>query len=519
MNSSSALDLCEEAVHLLRRAPRGALFIYYLGSIPFVLGLLFFWTDMSESANARDHAASASLGLAVLYLCMITCQAIFARKLRMLLALNPETRTSVGEWLGTMAAQASIQPTKFIVLPIAGLMTVPFATVYAIYHNASVITPLATARRQAALWPGQNWSFLGILSMLGIVVFLNVGMGLVLFPYLLKMLAGVDSVFTRSSYTFLNTTFLAVTAGLSYLVINPFVKAFYVLRCFYGEALTTAEDLRAELNAGSLALMMGLIGCLGAFGQTGPVSLKDDLNHSIDRVLQKPEYSWRTPRAPRTEAERHNWIVRSTLSFMDATGRAFRQAGRWIDALVEKIGDLMGQRSLPDPGQPDHPPPARNLRALVVLLLAIATSAIVFLLWQWLAKRRVSEPVIAVGGGISIDLQSEDLQADQQPPEQWLALARGCVERQEFRLALRAIYLAGLSTLATGSLIALQRGKSDGDYALELKRRARNRPELVAAFTHTLHLFERGWYGMYEVGPAMIDQVQGNLERMRTHAQ
>ena len=57
-----ALDLIEEAVHLLRTAPAGALAAYYLGALPFVLGLLFFWADMSTSAFARRHVAEAALG-------------------------------------------------------------------------------------------------------------------------------------------------------------------------------------------------------------------------------------------------------------------------------------------------------------------------------------------------------------------------------------------------------------------------------------------------------------------------
>lgn len=36
-----ALELLEEATHLLRRAPAGTLLAYYLGTLPFVLALLF----------------------------------------------------------------------------------------------------------------------------------------------------------------------------------------------------------------------------------------------------------------------------------------------------------------------------------------------------------------------------------------------------------------------------------------------------------------------------------------------
>jgi len=55
--------MIEEAVHILRAAPGALLTVYYIGSVPFVLGLLYFWADMSRSAKAYEHGAMAALGL------------------------------------------------------------------------------------------------------------------------------------------------------------------------------------------------------------------------------------------------------------------------------------------------------------------------------------------------------------------------------------------------------------------------------------------------------------------------
>ena len=65
-----AFDLIEEATQLLRTAPVATLAVYYLGAIPFVLGLLFFWADMSRSPFAHQHHAEAALGLALLFFWM-----------------------------------------------------------------------------------------------------------------------------------------------------------------------------------------------------------------------------------------------------------------------------------------------------------------------------------------------------------------------------------------------------------------------------------------------------------------
>lgn len=512
MKGRPAIELCDEAVHLLRRLPARTIALYYAGSVPFIIDFLFFWTDMSQSATANERAVPASLLLALLYLWMTTCQAIFARQLLASLTEGTQALPEWRNWIHTAFEQAAVQPTKFAVLPLAGLFLLPFGFAYALYHNYSAVRAFSAARKQAALWPEQNWVFLSILSALSVVVFVNIGMALFLFPRLAKMLLGIDTVFTRSAYTFLNTTLLAATAGLSYLILNPFVKAFYVLRCFYGESITTARDLRAQLKSVSAAVGMGLLLAAGLFAQP-PVN---DLDRSIDRVLRRPEYSWRTPRTAHAGATGRNWFVRSTIAVLDWTERSLKQVGRWLDDLAERIAKLAGKRSptLPDPR--GAKPPTGSLRAVLVVLLAAAAGVIVFMLWRWLAGRRLPGAALTIRN--PVDLRADDLQADDRPLDQWLEMARDCMERQELRLALRALYLAGLSLLASESLIALERSKSDRDYARELTRKARNRPEVIEAFTQVLGVFERGWYGMYSVDPISIDQVRANLDRMRARA-
>ena len=50
-----ALELTEQAVALLRRSPFSAWAAYYLGTLPFLLGLLYFWGDMSRDAAASQR--------------------------------------------------------------------------------------------------------------------------------------------------------------------------------------------------------------------------------------------------------------------------------------------------------------------------------------------------------------------------------------------------------------------------------------------------------------------------------
>ena len=63
------------------------------------------------------------------------------------------------------------------------------------------------------------------------------------------MLTGEENVFTLSGLHAFNTTFFAVTFALVYLALDPLVKTFYALRCFYVDARTTGEDLASGLRA------------------------------------------------------------------------------------------------------------------------------------------------------------------------------------------------------------------------------------------------------------------------------
>jgi hypothetical protein len=208
------------------------------------------------------------------------------------------------------------------------------------------------------------------------------------------------------------------------------------------------------------------------------------------------------------------------VSFLQATDRGLKKVGQWLDDLARWLGDRMGRR-LP-PMRPDSKAraPATELRIVMVLLLAIVTGIVGYLLWRFLIKNRAkTKPVPVEQAAVDIDLQAEDLQADRQQPDEWLAMAQDCLGRQEFRLALRAFYLAGLSLLAGEKLFVLHRGKSDLDYERELRRRARQRPAMVDAFHQNLTMFERGWYGMYDVDLAIIHKIEANLDALRPRAE
>lgn len=529
--SKSAIDLYEEAVYLLRRAPASTLTAYYVGSLPFVLGFLFFWSDMSQSALAYEHCAPAALGVALLFGWMMYWQALFVRELHAELSGRPAP-----EWWSAPArrlgfVQIALQPTKSLILPLAGLALLPFATAYAFYQNlmavgdgetASLSRAFAAARKHAGMWQAQNWTLLAILAMLDVVVFLNIGVTVLLLPYLAKLLLGVENTFTRSGPAIMNTTFFAVTASLTYLATDPLAKAVYLLRRFYADSVETGEDLRIAQALLPVLLLLAIPIFLAAQPSQpspAPVVSVEQLNRAIDQVIHRPEYTWRLPKPARPPENNPNWFVRTSEAILDATVRGVRQLGRWVDQFVNWLAEKLKSMW---PGSNGKQPGAdsRKLRALLYALLAAVALLLGGLIWQALRSIKKARTAVAIAVAAPADeLSGLELEADEQPLDQWMQLARDSMARQELRLALRALYLAGLAYLGERSLISIQRGKSNQDYAQELQRRARAKPELTAVFVQNMDVFERTWYGKHAVDREAIEQFESNLAKMRACAE
>lgn len=508
-----ALDLIEEAGYLLRNAPAGALAAYYIGTLPFLLGFLFFWADMAGSVTAYDRCAPAALGLAALFLWMSTWQAAFAQRLRSRLtgAAPPPVRKFA-------SLQCALQPTKLIVIPIALVVTIPLAATIAFYQNLAAVPyeegegigqAIAAAWRRARLWPRQNWVVQGIVMLLAVAVFLNVAVALLLAPQLLKSFLGIETALAQGEVSPFNSTFLAIALALSYAIVDPLVKAVYVMRCFHGESLATGEDLRSQIKsiarqAVTAALAIAL--CCGALLRAEqPAPSVHDLDHSIDRVLTHDEFAWRLPHAHRPENK--NWFERLFDSWME-------HVGAWLNEFINWLHEHFRSKS---PGAPQRGAPP-SLQLWYYALIGGAVLICVLLLILSFRKRSRAKTVAAEAVAAEPDLASDATGPDQLPADEWLVRARECVARGDLRLAVRALYLATLAHLGASSLIAIDRGKSNEDYARELRRRARSKPVLLAPFTDTIAIFERSWYGMYEVNGELVERVEANLASISAQA-
>jgi hypothetical protein len=543
-----AMEVLDEAVSLIRQTPLSVLSIYYLGALPFCLGLIYFWFDMTQSADAESHLPGEALLLTVFYLWMKTCQAVFARKL--LASLEGEA----DEWnlprlMNTALLQTIYAGSFVIIYPLAVLIGLPFGWVNCFYHNISIVGtgPKSTVRSAykeasdlAVLWPKQNHLIIAILLAATFVLFLNLAVFLIMVPELLNSLFGIETLFDQNIYAWNNSSFYLDVSVFCFLILNPLNKAVYALRYFYGRARRNGADLTSALRryqanrpAKTATRAFALILALCVLG--GEISTRADektatptvqkntptdpsafrLDQSIQKTLQKDEFAWRLPR-PAASDEKEGWVARLVRNFFEFCRRILHTPAKWLGDFLRWL--LERQHS--DDSSSTLTSFSQVPWRLIILFFAVIVIG-TLLYWLVVLLRRRAPHTLApltVTTVRTVDLEAEDVRADDLPEDSWLALAQQMIERGEMRLALRAFYLATLSVLAQQQLVRLGAAKSNRDYLQELTRRLRGNTSMVGFFRENVGLFEASWYGTHAVTSTMIETMRTNHHQMRSYA-
>ena len=556
----SALDLVESAVHLLRESPLSVHLLYHLSSAPFVLALLWFWSDMTRGAHADARLTPGALILSALYLVMKTGQAAFCSRLRNHVARQRATPWSLRRVWNILVTQAVLQPLGFVLVPLSifPLLMVPFPWVLAFLQGVSVSADASAgsslrcgrdAFRQAVIWPGQNHGILGLLLVCLVAVFIDVFVGVGAIPFLARTLFGITTDFNLSVQAYLNTTVLLAIASLTYLVMDPLVKSIYVLRTFQAEAIRTGDDLRARFEElrqdrtlrSTPPLVVGILLLLSVATANGEVRAQSaapapasspasaaptvepgKLESAIRDVLAGAEYTWRSPRElspdepdDPTENPIRRWIRKQLSSLGDFTSRNLGSFFRALGRLLQRLFTGFNPPNLPTGNsQIDW------LGGFKILVYVLLVAGVALLAWFALRLWQKRKPTPALEGSVALtgtpDLRAEHVSADQLPEDGWIALALEMAAKGEWRLALRALYLASLAHLAQRELVRLAPSKSNHEYRQELRRRARALPAVQQAFTETADAFDRVWYGTHAADASLFDTARARLDTLRT---
>ena len=501
-SAPGGVELFEQAVLLFTGSPARAKFDYLLGAIPFAAAFFYYWITMSRSRAAADNLAIYALVVAILFTWKSVTDGWYCRRLHAHLGAEPDAGIS---WWGA-ARSIAWQPLALVAVPLAFLSMVPFAWTFAFFRNLLLTTALGETRpflragRESLRDTKQNWLFLLTLSLAALLLFVNLIVLLILVPQLLRSFFGIESGLVQMGGLILNSTTFGLVALVTYLALDPLISAVYVLRCFRGEAIETGADLRAALRRVAILLLLAITPAANA-----AESAVDGraFEQQAAEVLRRDEFAWRLPNA-----------ARETPGWWADIQRAFERFGKWISDLLDR---WFRQQRNTNPGDDTLGWLAQNTQWILIALALVFVALLVIL---WMRRRRIP-PKTARALPVSpvVDVASEQTTADALPESGWMSLADTLIAQGDFRLALRALYLASIRYLSERRLLTIQFWKSGLDYRRELARRAKATPQVEPEFSANTAVFERVWYGRDLADAALVREFAARLEEMRKHAE
>ncbi|MCX6604408.1 MAG: hypothetical protein NTV52_12535 [Acidobacteria bacterium] len=479
---TSWTESTDAAAALLRQASPRAWTIWALCTLPFAYLLGRLLLAASFDAFYSEHAAPLTLAVAAAYLLKQVGEAYFQGELiRSLGAPPPPLR---------LGPQLALQPTALLVIPLAALLFFPLAPAVTFYRTLSVSSPrqaLAHATRAVIL---QSWE-LSLLLAAGLLLWINLFALWLFLPTLLRAFFGWETAFGRIENRMFNLPSFWVVSLLTYLVLDPLCNAISARRVFLHEARKSGIDLLAALRVIATALIL-----------ITPLAAQEsrEIEQSIQQTQREPGFAFRQPREPNSAEAQENWILRS-----------LRAIGHLIDDFPEWIRPKKDQ-------PPELPSAGLSPQVTQNLLIGLAVVLVLGLGFYLYKNRRPSNPpTVAASALPTPDLTREDVRPDALPEASWLALADDYVARGDYRLALRALHLAGLRRLGERGLITIAATKSGGEYGRELERRSRPQPAVFPLFSANLRRFEEAWYGFHELDPTAVLTVRQRWEEIRSH--
>ncbi len=517
LTAPSPIDTLEEAFDLLQRCSASGWLRYLAGAAPLIVGLLFVWNEFSSTTVSGDDPMIASLLLVALLVWFYRCRQIFAEHLRANLGVSPVRAKRLSFSL------ACFEGTKLLAMPFAVISVFPLAWATTFYRSLTTFAGEGLSARDAAAkawraslgWQRENWLVLAILNLLGLVVFADVAVTVIVAPILVRIFTGYESAFTQRGTAALSIQ-LPIILALTWICFDPLLQAVYTVRAFQWESLRTGEDLLVRLKRLPLIVLtlLSILAFTGTSLRAAPTALsREALNQSIDQTLQSSDYNWRNPPTP-VEAGKKDWFVDAVdraLALLQKSWKAIRDLWSdvldWIDRLLRQTTPSI------DKAQPGKPSAVRPIfYALAVLISALA----LVLIWKFGPRRKLLPLAIATAPP-AIDLTNEGLLASDLPEDEWLQMAERYANSGDLRLALRALYLGTLALLNRRGLLTIHACKSNRDYEGELRRRGRD-TGLSQIFRQNIRSFEQSWYGFHEVTSDQIQNFRDNLGRMRSHA-
>ncbi len=508
----NGIDLLEEAVWLLRRAPARVWLLHLSGALPFFAALLWYFQITTGDLRVPEPTG-ASLLLALLFAFRQVTRTLFAAALYEQVSRHRATRS----WPAAFRAACLAVAAGFLRMTILWLPIPYLCSVFRLFGGIiwTEDSPAQAFRRAAALAGKGGSQFTGILliALAAIMLWINCFLLLIAGPLLLSIFTGEELAITRSAPSFLSWPFVVGSLAAAWCLTDALLAAFHALQRYYGEAEETGVDILRDWRRAwaRAAVATAFLLCLGFIAQAAEPARLDD---SIDQVLKQPKYQWREAHGLLEDSQ--NPVLKALRSFVDNIGRFLRRVFRPLQHWWARFLRWLRGVDFTAPDVSGASPPVSILRLLTALGIVVLAGGVVAVLLRTRIRRRQPATPSAAVSPVPIDLENPALMATDLPEQEWLRLAAQSLEQGDTRAALRALFLGMLAHLAARRLVTVSRYKSNLDYATELARRARGLAELTGLFRGSVSRFESVWYGMYPAEPSDVQEFSAGMERIRT---
>ncbi len=521
----SAVDLLDQAAHELRGAPGSALLYYYLGTAPFALLCLNFWVQISAGDNDKGSLGPSAWVLALGFVWMKVWQARFVATLLTGRGLAPPER-SLAARFARLTQAAWVFSLGLFVQAFSMVLVFPSGYSAAFFQHAlsnvngsySTREVFRRSAQQSSYFPFEThslwllvlvfWGFLA-LNILGLVVLL---------PGLVFVFTGQHVLELSAPEQVLNSTVGCVVFLASFLGVDPLVKAAFALRSLRWQSEGDGQDLRFLINSLSPAKgskTRGQGAALAGVALMGAPPDVQKLDRSLDKALNQAEFGWGTPKSGQERLARPGWLQQ----IFDSISDGLHAVARFVWKILKAIfgGDTEGASPSSRGGSSL---PWNTQDTLTALTLVLLVALLALLVVSLIKRARRAEVVLEGPVAAKVpDVANEFTNPDELEASGWRELAEQLWREGKPRLAVRALYLAGVSGLSRAGFVAASGTKSVLDYKRELDRRQHTHAELGPIFEQIALEFERVWYGDHAATHDSVLSLSEHTARLMQHVE
>ncbi len=507
--------MLEEATGLLRALPARSWIVWLAGTLPFTWVLIDFLLEMSRSAFGAERLVGRSLALAMLYVAKHLAQGWFSRDCLQVLRGDRVTTPGAAALARLALVQAAVQPFRFAALAVASFALAPFPWAVAFLRQVGLSALerergfVREAWRLARSDTRAHSVALLILFLCGLLLFVNLLVLWFVTPMLLKAFFGVQTEAGRLAGRLLNATTFIATGVLTFAALEPVAGALAAVRAFCSQAQSGGEDLRAALRRLAAGLLIATVLLGGAANpaqaQERPID-QAALDRQIDDVLRDPEFAWKIPKEGSEAGGTAGWL-RSLFETM----------ARWADWLLDLYKKLFPPAEAGGEGAGGRWSADPQVLRWTMIAAAVLAGGCLLLIFR---MRRRERPAVAVAvpAATPVDLTDENVSAAQLVEDEWLRMADRYAASGDYRLAMRALHLAGLRYLGEKGVVTLQPAKTGLEYGRELARRLRDVPAAVEGYGRGLRQYEVVWYGFGSAAADSYHSLRESWLEVRRHA-